>query len=289
MSAPVARSVPARAAALTVLIFAWVGPTGAAAQAPLTVPPPPPAARSVTDVADALFQAGRHDEALEVLEEHLRTHDADGVAEKLAAREALVLAIAESASDPDRAKELFRRAIGHGIRATTLDPLDPESRYFTLAAEGRLALLGAPRERARAAVAVDKDARALLAMDSLHAGAHNALGRLYFEIARLSWVERLFARPLLGGDLLSRATWKAGEAHLRRAVELEPRRNLYYVDLGALLVERKRFDEARPVLDSALRVPLEFAGEGVFRDDAKHLLEEIARRTGSPAQPPAGP
>lgn len=272
-----------------------VGSAGAAAQRPVAVPPPaplgpigPPSA-SVTEVDDSLFSAGKHEEALDYLEGYLKAHPTDYVAEKLAAREALVLAIAQSASNADSAKQTFRRAISHGKRATAMDSLDEDSRYYTMAAEGRLGLLGGgPSERAHAAVEVDKAARGLLKLDSLNAGAHNALGRLYFEIASLSWVERLFARPLLGGDLISRSNWESAEKQLRRAVQLDPRRNLYLVDLGALLMKRKHFEEARTVLDSAVDLPLEFAGEELFRDRARHLLDEIARQTGSADPAPGG-
>jgi tetratricopeptide (TPR) repeat protein len=234
----------------------------------------------VTRRADSLYLAGHHEESLALLETYLASSPDDVLVEVMAAREALVLGTVDSYTDAEKAKPWYRRSIEHGERAMAMAPLDENARYVTLAAEGRLALIEGARERARLGVVVDTAARALLAQDSLYAGAHNALGHLYFEVARLSWIERIFARHWMGGDLVSRATWKAAEAHLRRAIELQPERNLYYVDLGALYVKRGRLEEARSVLEEALKVPLEIPAQQLFRDDARRLLDEVAQRTG---------
>jgi tetratricopeptide (TPR) repeat protein len=262
--------------AITVFMAGAFGASPAAAQYPSGKTALPGTDAWLQHAADSLYRAGRHQESLAVLEKYLEGSPRDYRVEALAAREALVLGLI--ATEGDSAKAWFYRAIAHGERAMAIEPLGEDGRYFTLAAEGRLGLLEGPRERARLGVVVDSAARNLLAQDSLHAGAHNALGRLYVEVAGLSWIERLVARRWVGGDLVSRSTWKAAEEHLRRAVELQPERNLYYVDLGALLVKRDRPEEARSVLEAALQVPLEFPGEEIFRDDARRLLDRIERR-----------
>lgn len=266
-----------------VAIALWagtIGPGRGEAQTTVVTAIPPDTGASLVQRVDSLYRQGNHEESLALLEEQLEASPHDALAETLAAREALLLGIVVSYSSSDEAKAWYYRSVEHGERALAMDSLDDDARYFTLAARGRLALVEGPRERARLGVAVDSAARALLAQDSLHAGAHNALGRLYFEVASLSWVERVFARRWMGGELVARSTWTAAENHLRRAVELQPERNLYQVDLGALYVKRDRLEEARAVLQAALEVPLEIPGQELFRDDARRLLGEIQRRIG---------
>lgn len=221
--------------------------------------------------ADGLYREGKHHESLALLERHLEGVPRDYLALVLAARDELVLGY--SATDADSARAWLRRSIAHGSAAQEIDPTDAAGRYVTLAAKGRLALVEGSRARARLGVEVEREALALLAEDSLHAGAHNALGRVYLEVARLSRVERVFARAIMGSTV-GRARWDAAEAHLRRAVALQPERNFHHVDLGALLVARGRRDEARAVLDEALRVPLEIPAQEGFRRDARWLLRQ---------------
>jgi tetratricopeptide (TPR) repeat protein len=237
---------------------------------------------------DSLYHAGKHKEALALLDERLRDRPDDYAAHVLAARSALVLGYGASASDVPDAKKWLGQAIAYGKQAMTIEPLGEDGRYMTLAAEGRLALITDGLDKARMAVVVDSAARSLLREDPRHAGAHNVLGRLYLEIKTLPWLERVIARHWLGGDLMSRATWDAAERELRRAVELQPERNLYYADLGALLVRRGRTDEAETVLDTGLRVPLEFPEEEQFRQDMRQLLAQIGDEAADASRSPAG-
>ncbi len=159
--------------------------------------------------------------------------------------------------------------------AQALNPAGENGRYVTLAARGRLALTDRPIEEAHLGREVEREALALLALDSLNAGAHNALGKVYFEIARLSRFQPFIARAWLGGGIMKRASWKAAEYRLRRAVELQPDRNYYHLDLGALVPARGRLNEARSELQEALEVPLETPQQEGFRNEARALLDRI--------------
>lgn len=248
------------------------------AQAPRVVPPAQAQMiDSLVVQVSTLFKEGKQRESLEFLQGHLGQAPQDYAAWVLAARAALVLGYADP--DLDSAKAWLHRSIAYGEGAQALDSAGEQGRYVTLAAKGQLALISGPVESAHLGREVEHEALALLAIDSLHAGAHNALGRLYYEVARLSRFERFIARGWLGGDLIKHATWKAAEFHLRRAVELEPDRNFYYLDLGALLLARGRLDEARSELQQMLDVPLETPQQEGFRKEARVLLKEIDRRT----------
>jgi len=250
------------------------------AQAPRVVPPAEAQMRdSLVVRVDSLYKEGKQLQSLELLQGHLGHAPGEYAAWVMAARAALVLGYADP--DPDSAKAWLHRSIAYGEGAQALDPAGEQGRYVTLAAKGQLALVSGPVESAHLGREVEREALALLAIDSLHAGAHNALGRLYFEVARLSRFERFIARTWLGGDLIKHASWKAAEFQLRRAVELNPGLNYYHLDLGALLFARGRLDEARRELQNALEVPLETPQQEGFRKEARMLLREIDRHTGN--------
>jgi tetratricopeptide (TPR) repeat protein len=224
-------------------------------------------------VADSLYRRGEHAESYRRLEAYLERFPGEYLAWVLSARDALVLGYATP--DREEAKAWLRRSIEHAGRAKALQPGGVDGLYLGLAAKGQLSLIEGPRTRAQLGAQVAREARALLALDSTYASAHNALGRVYMEVASLSWMERLGARVLMGGDVVGQATWENAERHLRRAVELQPMRNYHVLDLGVLLVHRKRFEEARRVLEQALATPLEVPAQEGYRQDARRWLEKM--------------
>ncbi|MHB1861436.1 MAG: hypothetical protein ACYCVL_00575 [Gemmatimonadaceae bacterium] len=258
--------------AVSALAFGFAA-GAAAAQVPVAPPAAPPVVDSLALRVQTLYKEGKQLESLELLKGHLGHAPSDYLAWVASARAALVLGYAEP--DPDSAKAWLHRSIAYGEGAQALNPGGEDGRYVTLAAKGRLALIEGPIEEAHLGREVEHEALALLAIDSLNAGAHNALGKVYFEIARLSRFQRFIAHAWLGSGIINRASWKAAEYHLRCAVELQPDRNYYHLDLGALLLARGRIAEARSELQRTLEVPLETPQQQGFRNEARVLLGRI--------------
>lgn len=258
--------------AVSVLAFGFAA-GAASAQVRVVHPSESQAVDSLVLQVGTLYKEGKQLESLELLKGRLGHAPSDYLAWVACARAALVLGYADP--NPDSAKAWLRRSIAYGEGAQALDPAGENGRYVTLAAKGRLALIESPIEKAHLGREVEHEARALLAIDSLNAGAHNALGKVYFEIARLSRFQRFIARAWLGSGIMKRASWKAAEYHLRRAVELQPDRNFYHLDLGALLLARGQVDEARRELEITLEVPLETPQQEGFRKEARALLDRI--------------
>ena len=263
-------------AGILVLLAGGFAVTDVSAQAGVVMPNELAPSVSVALRVDELYRKGEYRESLALLEPHLGSSPSDYLAWVMASRDALALGYADP--EPDSARAWLRRSITFGEGALALDAQGVDGQYVTLAAKGRLALISGSRDRARLGAEVERESLALLAIDSLYAGAHNAVGRFYFEVAKLSRIERFFARAWVGGEVVSRATWEAAERHLRRAVELQPERNFHHLDLGMLLYERGRIDEARRVLRETLEVPLETPAQEGFRREARQLLQRIDGR-----------
>jgi tetratricopeptide (TPR) repeat protein len=151
--------------------------------------------------------------------------------------------------------------------------------WFALAnALGRSALGLPARARVRQAGAVRDAALRAIALDSLHDGAYHVLGRWHAEVMRLSGVSRFFARRFLGGRIFGEASWDAAIGHLSRAAALDPTYIYHRLDLAEVLVERKRWDEARPHLEAIPGLPDRDIEDAVHRRRAAELLAETARR-----------
>jgi len=148
----------------------------------------------------------------------------------------------------------------------TLDDL-----FWGAAAEGRRALNAGPRYAGELGTRARDDARLVLAVDSLHGGAHNVLGRVGLEVLSLSRIQRILARAT-GTPLPGDTSWEEAEYHLRRATELWPWMVLYHLDLAKLLVRRGRDAEARAALERALATPSLHPPDASLKEEARALL-----------------
>lgn len=230
--------------------------------------------------ADSLFLAGHPEAALELVERILVEEPGDYEALWRAASFALTLGvIAEQELNGRSAGEWYAKAEGFASLGLELRPDRVEARYWEVATLGRQALVAGPSEASELADRIRIGALEILYRDPDHAGAHNALGRLYYEIMALPGVTRFLGRTFAGGEALGEASWTRAEDHLRRAVELAPDFPLYRLDLARLLVRRGdrgvAREELRRVVAEAHDRPSNqpFAAEAAA--EARNLLREV--------------
>jgi hypothetical protein len=232
----------------------------------------PSSANPVAD-ADELYFAGQPVEAYELLIAHLKRSPTDYEALWRAARAAVVVGFVKVGITAQN--EWFDPAILLGDRAVAERPDGLDGLYWRGAAEGRRALNAGNDYASRLVQRAYDDAHAILAVDSLHGGAHNLLGRINYEIMDLSRIERFLARMLVRNRALRESSWDLAELHLRRAVELWPDNVLFQLDLGQLYRRRDREDEARAVLERVPAMPSVHPPDDVFKEAARHWLREL--------------
>lgn len=152
--------------------------------------------------------------------------------------------------------------------------------FWGAAAEGHRALNSTPRVSARLATRARDHALQVLAVDSLHGGAHYVLGRVAAEVNSLSRLKRMFGKLVMGGDFPSGLSWDDAEVHLRRAAQLWPTMILFQVDLARVLIRRDHEDEARLILRRVLDMPPIHPPDPFFKKDAEAMLRDLGNGGG---------
>lgn len=223
--------------------------------------------------ADNLYFRGDPLGSLQLLEAHLAVVPDDYEVLWRAARAALILGVSEAGSRAqngwlDPAMEFGNRAVA--LRADGIDGL-----YWRGAAHGRRAMNASPGYATELAQRVYDDAHAILALDSLHGGAHNLLGKLSYEVMSLSRFERAMGRLLMGNEALSRASWERAEEHLSAAAASWPDLVVFQFDLAQLYRKRGRRDEARVAYERVLELPAVHPRDFELQEQARTHLSEL--------------
>jgi hypothetical protein len=187
--------------------------------------------------------------------------------------------IAEYQAPSAERDSLFARAVRHARRAVALNSADAQAHFALARALGRFALTQGVREQARLATEIRSEARAALAIQPDHAGAHHVLGLWHKTVMKLNGVQRLIARTFLGAKGMSEASWDQAVSHLEAAVRSEPNVMVHRLNLGRLYVERKRWDDAREQLQWVLQAPIVDYNDENYQREADKSLKRIAEQT----------
>lgn len=131
------------------------------------------------------------------------------------------------------------------------------------------------RENARLGSQVWELTDALLAADPDDAFGNDVRGKLHQEVMKLAGWQRLLGRLFLRSDPLKKASWQASEEHLRRAIELEPRSILFYLDLGETYLLQEKDDLARETSEAGLALPDTYPPDNVFKGQMRRMLDRI--------------
>ncbi len=199
------------------------------------------------DSAQAAFDPG---EALTRYEAAIAIDSANADALGKASRSAVDLA--ESLTDAERQKALFRKGEQFARLAVRADSGNAESWFHLARALGRAALSVGVRDRVKYAVAVREAGLRALALSPDHPGALHVLGMWNAEVKRLSGFELFFARRFLGGGVLGQANWKDAVQYLERAVQVDPDRLTHRLDLAGVYADVRETDKARAMYESVI-------------------------------------
>lgn len=140
--------------------------------------------------------------------------------------------------DRDAAKSALA-ALQDSLAAEAMaHPDEVQTQYLLAAAMGSRADVEGGREKVRAAKAAHAQATRVLAMDPSHPGAQHLLGRLHAAVMRMDIVTRFLATRLIGGAVLSGASWEEAQRLLEAAAEGDPCVPDYHYELARVYAER---------------------------------------------------
>jgi len=180
----------------------------------------------------------------------------------------------DSVKSPAR-DSLYALAEREARLAVSIAPDSANGYYVFSASIGRTSLTKSKKERVQRAGEIREFALRALAIEPGHDKATHIMGRWNAEIMRLSGIERFFAKTFLGGKIFSAASWDSAVVYMDRAVALSPANIYHRLSLAEILVDMKRYGEARGHLAVIPDLPLYDVMDPQYKLDAEALLGQI--------------
>ena len=156
-------------------------------------------------------------------------------------------------SDATKREEKLRLggiAVGYSRRAVALAPKDPEAQLSIAISYGKLLPLQGSRQQAENSRLIRAAAERVIQLDPYNDLGWHVLGRWHMNMAGVSAVKRALAQIVYGN--LPVATNEAAVRCFEKAIELNPKRLMHYIELGRTYAQMGRKAEARKFITKGL-------------------------------------
>jgi tetratricopeptide (TPR) repeat protein len=220
------------------------------------------------DVFDANMQAN------EALKYYL-------LAEKLDPNNARLLAhmsreyrrLMSDATDQTEKVRLGALAVDYANRATALAPEDPEAQLAVAISYGKLQAFEGNRQRFEAVHIIKDAVDKVIELDPHNDLAWHVLGRWYKGLAEVDAFHRALAQAAFGG--LPAATYEEAATCFEKAIQLNPKRFIHYIELGSVYAHMDRKDEARRLITKGLDMPDTEKEDPETRREGEELRDKL--------------
>lgn len=226
--------------------------------------------------AIALKEKGQWNEALEIFKSLLAA-DSSNVS-YLQQTAFLLLKTGFVSGNESIRKKNYRTAEYLTLKAISIDPDNIQSRFFYLAALGRITEISTNMEKLQMVKKIRSECDFILSRDSANGATWHVLGRWHREIAALSSFERWMMQQMIGK--IKGGTFDDALYCFYKAIRFSPYDISHYYEAAVTLTMRKKTGDKQAAvswLKKGLALPVKTfnADEMQFRDQAERLLEKL--------------
>ena len=168
----------------------------------------------------------------------------------------------------------FRTGYRYAQAAYRLDSANSEVNVMMAFSLGRLTLIQTNKERVETAVAIKRYAEKAIRADPANYKAYIVLGRWHYEVSKLNFIERAFARWFYGD--LPEASIAESIRFYEKSLSLRPDFMLNYFELARALHRDGQDTRAIGLLRRLDGLRDEMYDDRIVRQEGRKLLNELA-------------
>jgi tetratricopeptide (TPR) repeat protein len=177
-------------------------------------------------------------------------------------------------ADRDKKIDYFKTGYHYAQMAYGFDSTNSEANVVMAFALGRLTLIQTNKERVEAAVAIKHYTEKAIRYDPSNYKAWHILGRWQYEVSRLSWVERTFARWFFGA--LPEASLPEAIRCYEKSMALRPDFMLNYLELARCWHRDGQDGKAIPLLRKMLALGDTMYDDREVRQEGAKMLHDFS-------------
>jgi len=184
-------------------------------------------------------------------------------------------------SDTTSKKEKLRLgniSLQFAQRAAALAPNDAEAQLSPAISYGKMLPYMTSKDQIAASPRIKAAVDRTLQLDPLNDTAWHILGRWNRVLANVNVVKRVLAKALYGD--LPVTTNEEAETCLRKAIAINPKRLIHYIELGRIYAEMGRKKEARDYIIKGLSMPDKEKDDPEMKEIGRETLKKLGYGTG---------
>jgi tetratricopeptide (TPR) repeat protein len=175
-------------------------------------------------------------------------------------------------------RQMNAAAVEHARAAVKTAPDSASGHVWLAVALGRQALKEGPKTQLALSREIKSEVDRGIALDPGIGRAYHVRALWNRKLASLNFIERGFAKAVLGG-VPKGASMDNAVRDLKKAIELEPNYVNHHLELGRTYLQLKDHDEARRELERAIALPpTSNARDPKYQAEAKTLLDKLPKR-----------
>lgn len=171
-------------------------------------------------------------------------------------------------------RQYYQFAESWARKAVATCPDTANGHFFVAVTSGKLALFDGGKAKINRSKEVKAEAEKTLQIDPNHHGAYHVLGRWHYELAKLSWILKAFAKIVYGG-VPPGANYEQAVAFFKKAIAIRPDWIHHHMQLGIVYMKIKKPELARQEFQLALDLPVLDHEDEAHKKECRRLLEKI--------------
>jgi tetratricopeptide (TPR) repeat protein len=176
-------------------------------------------------------------------------------------------------AERERKEETYRTAVAYAERCIRADSTIAQGHTWKAAALGNIAMFEGSKGKVRLCNEIKRELDRAIALDSLDDVAYSILGSFYLALGKVGWFERQIATVFLGS--LPDGGFEEAEAALRRAIAIAPVIVRHRFELGLVLQEEGKRQEAIDAFRAAAELPTTVASDPRTKNHALRMAAKL--------------
>ncbi len=180
--------------------------------------------------------------------------------------------MADAGSNSEKMK-LGNLALEHGKKAAALAPNNSDAQLSCAISYGKMVPLLGKKEQVACSKLIKEGAEKAIKLNASNDLAWHILGRWHRSVASVSGVKKTLAAMVY--DSLPEASNEEAVNCLRKAVKLNPKRLMHFIELGRAYAQMGYPDEARVYIKRGLSMPSREKDDNAVKEGGREALEDL--------------